>query len=264
MAWWLDLDKEIYVALDDVKSRAGAFAGGFAAGWPTELSKRISGPTAILARHVATPNYETLWFARLARRHGFQAIVIEHRSDRFTAHNPAKNTLARLPIVTGRSRNGRPIIRRHVLFDVREHEGRPFDEIVTDSGEPLVAYHHRKLAEVMGADAPGIMDLRQILPRPMSDPFLYYREFFKMLYGHLVLLEDFVADEQTAAFFQKTVLPAWREAVADTGQRPQIARIVPGRRTSSPMLLAYPAAMADDVAWIRRPRRPREHARPAE
>ena len=82
-----------------------------------------------------------------------------------------------------------------------------------------------------------------------------------MLSGPLVLFEDFVADDQTAAFFQRIVLPTYRQAASETGSTPQIARLVPGRRTSSPMWNAYPAAVADDPSWIHAARKPELVAR---
>lgn len=252
MAWWSSLDDDIYVPLEDVKTSADAASPLSVEAWPRALAQHVRGPTAVFARHVASPNYEMLWFSRLARRHGFHTLVIEHASDQFTVHNPAKLALATVPIVTGRSRSGQPIFRRQRILDPAASEGQALEEIVTQSGERLLDYHHRKLHEVMRADAPDIIDLREVVPASAGNPAKYYLEFFKMLTGHLVLLEDFVANDQTAGFFQNTVLPAWRCAVADTGRRPQIARLTPVRRATSTLWSAYPAAVADNPRWLRR------------
>jgi hypothetical protein len=263
MAWWSGLDKEIYVSLADVKSRLGAEprqgarrevaeAAGATEPWPRAPRQGPARPTAVLARQVATASYETLLFVRVARRHGFDPVVVEHRSDRFTVHNAYKRSLASLPIVVGKSRNGQPIVRRQKVVDLAAAEGRRLDEVVTHSGERLIDYHHRKLAQVLGDGAPSVMDLSDVVTSLENGAASYYLEFFKMLSGRLVLLEDFVADAQTADFFERTVLPAYRKAVVDTGRRPQIARLVPGRRTSLPIWDSYPAAACDDPTWIRR------------
>jgi hypothetical protein len=180
-------------------------------------------------------------------------LVIEHSTDRFTVNNPTKLALLTLPIAIGRDRTGRLIVRRQRIQDPSSVEGRPLNTISTYSGEGLVGYHHRKLAEVLGADAPAVMDLREIMPTQNLRPSVYYGQFFKLLSGHLVLFEDFVVDSRTASFFQSTVLPSWREVVAVTGRRPQIVRLGPERRANSPILNAYPASAADDATWIRRP-----------
>jgi hypothetical protein len=192
-----------------------------------------------------------LWFTRLARRNGLRTLVIEHASDIFTVNNPAKLAFLALPIVTGRSANGQFIMRRQKVAEPEIAEGRPLEEVATRDGEGLRDYHHRKLAEVLGRDRPDVLDLREIFPSRSLRPSAYYLDFFKILSGPLVLLEDFVVDNQTARFFRGTVLPAWQRAVSEDGRRPQVARLGPHRRTSSPMWSAYPATAADNPAWVR-------------
>lgn len=235
MPWWSGLDADVYVSMDQAKARAHADAAQGRAQRPPALEQHLTRPTAVLARHVASPSYEMLWFTRLSRRHGFQPLVIEHRSDRFTVHNPAKRSLAMLPIEVGRSRNGQAIIRPQKMVEVATAESRPLEEVVTRTGENLIDYHHRKLAHVLGPEAPRIISLGDVVPACALTPGAYYLQFFKMLSGPLVLFEDFVADDQTAAFFQRIVLPTYRQATSETGRTPQIARLVPGRRTSSPL-----------------------------
>lgn len=256
MSWWSGLDEDIYVNVADVKSRIDVDPEHGPAWWPQALGQHLTRPTAVLARQIASPSYEMMWFTRLARRHGFDALVIEHRSDRFTVHNPYKRSLATLPIMVGRSQNGRPIMRRQKMVDLAAAEGRRLEDVVTRTGESLLDYHHRKLAQVLGPDTPRVIDLSDVVPTYTTGAAGYYLEFLKMFSGRLILFEDFVADDQTAAFFQHTVLPAYRQAVSDTGRLPQIARLVPGPRTSSPIWNSYPAAVADDPSWIQRARLP--------
>jgi hypothetical protein len=248
---WYDVDRGIYVDLQDVKANASALGETVKASWPAELSQRINRPTAMLARHIASPNYELLWFVRLARRHGFRALVLEHTSDRFSARNPVKHALARMPIVKARSRNGSLIVRPQKIMEISENEGRPLKEILTYWGENLVSFHHRKLAEALGSDAPDLVDMTQFLPAAADCPANYYRSLFRLLSGYLVLMEDFVADEDTAEFFSRTVLPAWQDAVSDTGWRPQVVRLTQSRLISSPIWNAYPASVGDGQHWLR-------------
>ena len=270
MPSWTGLDDEIYLDVGEVKARLisgpplapppGLLPGppsgppaGPALG-PAALLPHRAHPTAILARQVASPSYETLWFARQARRHGLAPLVIEHRADRFTVNNPYKRSLATLPVVTGRDRHGRPIVRRQRVADHDASEGRRFEELLTRSGEPLLDYHHRKLLAVLGASAPAWIDLRDLVPPAPGGPQAYYVEFFRMLTGNLVLFEDFVACEQTAAFYERAVRPAFRQVVAETGLRPQVVRLSPGPRASSTLWYAYPAAVADEPVGVPRTR----------
>ncbi len=246
---WAGADRDIYVPMEALRSDLEASPALSGIGLLEGAALR---PTAVLARQVATPNYELMWFTRVARRHGFRPLVIEHTSDIFTVHNSAKRSLVTLPLVTGRSRNGHLITRRQKVADLAASEGQRLEEIRTLTGETLVAYHHRKLVEVLGPEAPEVMDLRDLLPSVPLTPSRYYVEFFRMLQGDLVLFEDFVVDEQTATFFRRTVHPAWEHVVVTTGRRPKIAKLSPERVASSPMWNAYPGAMADDPNWMGR------------
>jgi hypothetical protein len=248
---WYDLDENIYVGLEDVKAQATTFGESVKASWPEELSRRVSRPTVMLARHIATPNYELLWFVRLARKHGFRALVLEHTSDRFSSRNPVKHALATMPIVRGRSRNGQLIVRPQKIFQISEYEGQPLRNVHTHWGEDLVGYHHRKLTETLGPDTPDLIDMTELLPADAGCPARYYRALFKLLSGYLVLLEDFIADQDTSEFFSRTVLPAWQDAVSDTGKQPQVVRLTQGRLTSSPIWNAYPASVGDGQPWSR-------------
>lgn len=239
----IGLEDEIYITLDEAKRRLSDPPQSCAVEVPAALLRYATKPTAVLARQIASPNYEMLWFTRLARRHGFQALVIEHTSDRFTTHNPVKLALVRPVIAAGRSRTGQPILRRHKLLSPAAIQGQRLDEINLATGESLVAYHHRKLIQVMGDDAPEIVDLRHVLPERSGSPSDYYPAFFQLLRRNLVLFEDFVVDDQTAVFFRDRVHPAWRQATTHLGARPQIVRLGPERRTSSSLWSAYPASM---------------------
>lgn len=209
-------------------------------------------PIAILFRQVATPNYETAWFARKARHYGFRPVIIEHRADRFSVHNSYKRSLVTPRVVMGRSRHGHAIVRQQKLVEHNSAEGRPLETIVTASGENLVAYHHRKLHALMGPQAPVVIDLSEIMSTAMCGPSVYYVDVFKLTTGRAVLFEDFVVDEATNSFFMRIVKPAYDLALSSTGGRPKIVKLTHGRRAESPLWNSYPAAMIDAVPRSRR------------
>lgn len=243
---WQGLDDDIYMQpheIDALLRRPHELNGLWQHCIPNLTSLR---PLAVLARQIATPNYETLWFLRLARRHGFQSVIIEHRSDRFTVNNAAKRHLGRLPVLVGRSRDGRVIVRHQKLLDPTEAEGRKLLEVQTFSGESLLGFHHRKLLDVLGPETPTVIDMSQVLRSSGQRPSVYYVEFFRLLVGSMVLFEDFVVDERTAEFFCQVVRPAYQQVVEETGMRPQILKLTPGPQMSSSLWTSYPAAVASD------------------
>lgn len=200
---------------------------------------------AVLFRQIASASYETLWFTRRARRVGLVPVIIEHRTDRFCSRNSFKCSLTTPSVAVGRDRHGRPIVKRTRLVEHAAAEGRRLQDLVTQSGETLVAYHHRRLLAMMGRSVPRIVDLSSVVRTASAGPRAYYVDLFSLMTGRAALFEDFVIDEQTASFYRRVVKPAYEEAATLTGHRAQVARLIPGRRAASPLWNAYPALRSE-------------------
>lgn len=244
-------DNAIYSRLQDLKAQwIGTGFGGHDARLRL-VGRLTSRPVALLFRQIASPNYETICFVRKARRHGLEPVVLEHRGDRFSVHNPYKRSLVTLPIVVGKDRHGRPITRTRKLVEHNSADGRPFASLTTDTGESLISYHHRKLACVMGADTPRFVDLSEVVASASAGARSYYADVLRLLMSQAVLFEDFIIDEQTAAFFAKVVRPAFEEVVSEGGRTPQVVRLTHGRRACLSIWNAFPPTMIDDPSWVR-------------
>lgn len=243
-------DADIYLPMEG--QQASARAGGPRMDWPLARLRRRSfrRPVAILFRQIATPNYEMLWFLRKATRLGLDPIVVEHRLDRFCAHNACKRTLVTLPIIVGKDRHGRPITRRQKLIEHNSAEGQPLQALATRWGEGLVAYHHRKLRCTLGTKAPRLVDLSEVVDSAADGPAAYYADLLSLLTNQVFLFEDFVVDDQTRSFFERVVAPAYDRAALALGQRPQVVRLTHGHHVNSPYWLHYPSAMLDERSWL--------------
>ncbi|WP_210529717.1 hypothetical protein [Rubellimicrobium arenae] len=249
MEIWFGSDAGVYLRDPELREILASSAAHRVAPTGAALPPCLSGPVAILFRQVATPSLEVIWFTRRARRLGFEPLVLEHGADRFCAHNGYKRALVTMPIILGRNRHRHIVLRKQKLIEHTRAEGQPLNALETGSGENLVAYHHRKLGEVMGTSAPRHIEIGSVLGRTAGSAMEYYVEFFRLLSGGLVLFEDFIADCRTAEFFDRVVHPAFRKVSHETGQRPQIARLTQGRRVLSPLWNAYPCAAADEPGW---------------
>lgn len=241
-----DVDRDIYSDIRELARLAAADPGPLRGPAPA-LAGRGGRPVALLFRQVATPNYELISFVRRARRHGFEPVVVEHALDRFSVHNAAKRALVTLPVVVGLDCRGRAILRRQNLVEHNSADGRPLGGIVLRTGESLTGFHRRKLHEVMGRAAPRRVELGDLVASAADGAAAYYGDVFRLLGGRVALFEDFVTDAQTARFFERIVRPAYDQAVLDLGRRPQITRLMNGRRASSPLWNAYPPVMAGDL-----------------
>lgn len=220
----------------------------------TALSKHlcIDRPVALLFRQIATPSFEVCSFIRKARRLGLEPVILEHVNDNFSVHNSYKRSLAVMPIVIGKNCHNQVVWRRQRLAELNSLEGRRLNSIKLASGESLVSYHHRKLYETFGARTPRLLDLKDIVPSVVFGAQAYYYDVLDLLYGNVVLFEDFVVDNQTADFFKRIVLPAYKYSFKKMGQPPQIARLTFGKRSASPLWDYYPSSVFDNVRCITR------------
>ena len=203
-------------------------------------------PVAYLFRQIATPSFELLWFVRRVKLLGFEPVILEHTSDRFSVHNTYKRSLISLPIVTGRGRDGRIIWNRMKIANHDEVEGQALNSIVLRNGENLVSFHHRMLGLALGNQCPSRVNLATIVSSAYLGAAQYYRDLMELLIGNFVLFEDFVVDNQTLQFFQRVVSPAFEEVVERTGFRPKVGRLIYGQRAALPLWNSYPSRIASE------------------
>jgi len=66
-----------------------------------DLPDYLRGPQPVLylARHVATPNLETLHFIDITRPFGLPVVIGQDSHDKFVTHNAMKHALARMPVL---------------------------------------------------------------------------------------------------------------------------------------------------------------------
>ena len=204
-------------------------------------------PVALLFRQIATPNYELLWFLRKSRKLGFEPVVIEHVSDQFCVHNSFKRSLVSLPIVNGRSKNGKIIWNRLKILHHDRAESKPIKSIYLTNGESLVDFHHRILISAFGENCPALIDLSELIPSASLGAIHYYKDLFNLLLGNYVLFEDFVVDESTEDFFVRIVWPSFKAVVHSSGRSPKIARLIRGKRAASPLWNSYPLITTDRI-----------------
>lgn len=243
------MDSSIYLSLAKIRSLGSALSVA-EGGQNDKLCSSISKdkPVAFLFRQIATPSFELLWFVKRAKRLGYEPVVIEHTSDRFSVHNSYKRSLISLPIVTGRGRNRQLIWRRLKIANQDDAEGRILKSIILDSGESLVSFHHRMLVSILGDRCPHLIDLSTITKSAHLGAEAYYGELFELLLGNCVLFEDFVVDKQTLDFFLRVVSPAFVDVVKRKGFSPKIGRLIYGSRAALAVWNSYPSLAVSNLS----------------
>lgn len=205
-------------------------------------------PRAVLARQVATPNFEFHQFAEAARRSGLKAVCPEYRADKFSSRNPDKLALAKMTFHLGKGRKNGDRNTTHRVIDFHSWDGKPLNRIETLWGEPLLAFHHRLLA----SRCPGveITDNTEWLRRMGGKPDLFWPRLFALFLCHGLLFENFHPEGHETTFTRDIIRPALAEVASRFGHAPLIVPLVPLERERDLYWSWYPDTLEPEVRHL--------------
>lgn len=208
---------------------------------PTCLGKD---PVLYLARHVATPNFETLRFLHLLEPLELPIVISQDTKDKFVPANMLKRALGKLPICTrviSREGSIEEIFQNVSIIDFNTSSGRSFSEIKTLWGESLTDFH-ASLFNALMAHTPLIVDDSEWIDRNHRGNLLeHYKRFLALFVAHGVLFEDYlVEDEEEERFKQEILGPAFAFVEEQFGLRPLIVQLLPTSMESPRFWLSYP------------------------
>ena len=211
------------------------------------------GPILYLARHIATPNFETLRFKHVMGSLGLRAVVGQDTKDLFVSGNDAKRALCKLSVCLRVSqREGRinEEYKNISVVDFNTTDGMPFASITTLWGERLVGFHARLFAEFMQGHVDNPDDAVWIDRHHRGNLFEHYKDFLALFVTHGVLFEDYVTEDKQEAYFVKKILrPAYQFIEEYFGVKPIIAPLVPQSKTyeSNRFWVSYPRRVLEAV-----------------
>lgn len=179
-------------------------------------------PVLYLARHIATPNFETLRFAELTRPFGLPMVIGQDTQDKFVAHNAMKRALGKLPV----QRNARGDVRHFTIIDFAATQGARLCEISTSSGQTLIEFH----AGLMRAAAlPNVQvadDAAWISRQQRGDLPEHYKRFLALFVAYAVMLENY--EDEDTPLLRAVIEPAFAFVERQFGARPLIANLAEG------------------------------------
>lgn len=201
----------------------------------TILKKNIPGifekhRCAVLGRHIATPNNESIRFISIAKEHNLTPVFFEYHDDKFTSNNKFKHSLGQLHIPKNRkNKSGGRNIERITIVDFNKHNGKKIGEVKTLWDELLVDFH-KKLFNTHGY---GKNDFHTF---NASDWFSkngkvaidYYANLLLLFTCFGILFENFLTSkDEEGDFTKKIVLPAIEKVVNTVGFKPLIVPLEP-------------------------------------
>ncbi len=216
-----------------------------------------NGPVLYLARHVATPNRETLLFLERCERHQYQAVIGQDLNDVFVSHNSLKRSLGKLPVVRGQDRSGAEIIEYVTVLDFNSSQGRQLHELQTFAGTSLVEFHVSLFNE-LNIRPPHLADETAWIDRHHRGRLTeHYKQHLALFLAHGVLFEYFLLSVPAERQFLRAVFAPAFEFIHDMfGVRPLVVPLVDPGTEEERNWEAYPLQLMDFVqGHARRKRR---------
>lgn len=209
------------------------------------------GPVLYLARHIATPNFETLRFLHLTEPLSMKTVIGQDSKDRFVAHNPLKKALGKLSICTAITQKEGKLneqFQNISIFDFNTENGKAFKDIRTFWGEPLVDFHLNLFGTFAKHGASIIDDGEWIDRNHRGDLLEHYKKFLALFIVNGILFEDYlVEDKQEGEFITNVLRPAFEHVERELGVRPLITQLTPTSIESGNFWLSYPKEVLEIV-----------------
>lgn len=182
----------------------------------------------VIARQVATPNYENRMFISVAQENGLTPVFFEYFDDKFTSNNKYKHSLGQLNINSCLDKNKNNCIEKINIIDFNKYNGKKLKEINTLWGDSLIDFHKKLFT---------LYDLKNFYFHDESDWYkknninkidLAYFNFFLLFVCFGILFENFlVSKDSEGDFTKKVVLTALEKVINETGLKPLIVPIPP-------------------------------------
>jgi len=207
-----------------------------------------NGPRAVLARQMASPNFEFFRFAAAAERVCLKAVCPEYTQDKFSTRNPDKRQLGKMTFLHGRGRKGGIKSTTHRIIDFNLCDGKQLADIQTLWGEYFTDFHHRLLAaHVSGVE---IIENSPWLKKVGGEPALFWPRLMALFVCHGILFDNFHATGHEEAFTRDIIRPAFRETEARFGLKPLVVSLVPVAREQDAHWSWYPDCFEREVQHL--------------
>ena len=188
-----------------------------------EYFKR-SRPTLYLARHIASPNFETLRFIELSKPYALPLVIGQDKNDKFVSHNAMKRALGKMPIVKCISSDHREQIEHFTIVDFEKAQGKQLKDIQTIFQIPLIKFHNDLLAEIY-PHAVELFDESEWIDRNSRGALLeHYKKFVALFVVHGVMFEFY--EDEDALFVENILKPAFAFVEEQFGLKPLLVNLV--------------------------------------
>jgi hypothetical protein len=209
------------------------------------------GPRAVLARQLATPNFEFLHFSGMALKSGLRPIVIEYTGDKFCTKNRDKLLLAKMMFFHGKGRKKGNDISSRRIVDFNKYDGRTFTRVKTLWKEDFIDFHHRLLFQ--NSPEMATTDVTEWLSRMGGNPKLFWPRLLALFICHGILFDNFHTEGHEVEFTKNVIRPAIQATEERFGLKPLIVRLVPHEKEEEAFWSWYPDRFEEEVRYLINP-----------
>lgn len=179
-----------------------------------------------LARHVATPNFETIHFLNICKQQNLPAFIGQDSGDIFVSHNDLKRALGKLAIHAS-DRQDDPIFTYNTIVDFYTIQGKYFRDIKTLWGESLIEFHNNLFSQFYETSVNIFDDANWVDRNHRGNLLEHYKKFLSLLVVHGVMFEYYLKNDLRELKFVKEILiPAFIYVEERFGHRPLIVSLV--------------------------------------
>jgi len=204
--------------------------------------RHFSKPRAVLARPIASPNFEFFHFTKLSKGAELKPLYIECTNEKFVAGNLVKYHLCRPFFYDGKGKNGGNRVSAVSLVDFNKNGGRELSKIKTLEGKSLVKYHHNNLYlsfPRLRKEVFNISDwFKKLRFNSRKDYYFYYLSLFIC---HGVLFENYmINDPEERKFTENIVIPSFNKILNKYKIKPLIVPPLPLEKENDLLWYCYP------------------------
>lgn len=202
-------------------------------------------PLAVLARQLATPNFESQRFHDQVKMSGLKHLWWTYHEDQFCSANPDKIAWAKMGFMKGRDKNNHPIVVKRSIINFQLSEMKPFTHIRTVWGEPFVSFHQR----IFHAALPGCetWDASAWLKTKGENSKNYYIFYLSLFIANGILFENFLKFGKEEKITREIVEPTLAELKKLFGVKPLIVPLLPLKEEHEPYWTWYPHSLEKEA-----------------
>ncbi len=209
------------------------------------------GPILYLARHIVTPNFETIQFINSMQPLGMKVVISHDSRGMFVPYNLIKKALCKLPICRRISKKGDKLNEHYenvTIVDFNAADGKSFSDIKTLWGEKLIDFHTRLFLEFIKEDIERPDDAAWIDRHHRKNLLEHYKHLLALFLVHGIFFENYEMSDAHERYFVNNILrPACSFLEGRFGYRPLIVELPTPTPESNRFWISYPSKVLDIV-----------------